>query len=298
MTLPGSVPSPLTGRNAPLVNTLTSARSIDGYRREFDFDVSKYFIGIPEFGVYQCDTGYRFFYPFTLTADESLYRCLEGFEYEENKWEFSTALAQVRGQDRLLDVGCGEGSFLAKAKDKGALVSGMELNGAAAAVARGKGITVHEELLDQHDRQGYYDIVTSFQVLEHVPAPMAFLRGCVRVLRPGGTLVIGVPNDDGFLRLDPGSLLNQPPHHMGLWNRASLTAVAALIGLEIKAFEIQPLAELGWYQAVIENAYLKGWRKRLFYRLGFADFLRQYIRENAHTIAGHSILVIYQKPLP
>ncbi len=134
-------------------------------------------------------------------------------------------------------------------------------------------------------------------MLEHVADPLVFLQGWVRVLRPGGTLVIGVPNIDGFLKLDPDCLLNQPPHHMGLWNRASLTAVAPLIGLEIKAFEIEPLAELGWYQAVIENAYLKWWRKRLFYKLGFADFLRQYIRENANSIAGHSILVVYKKPL-
>ncbi len=163
MTLPKFVTSPLTGRDTALVNTLSSARSIDGYRKEFNYDATKDFADIPEFGIYQCDTGYRFYYSFTLTGDESLYRCLQqGFEghYKESKWEYDAGLAQVRAQDRLLDVGCGEGSFLAKAKLKGALVSGIELTGAAAAVARGKGITVHEELVGQHEKDAHYDVVT------------------------------------------------------------------------------------------------------------------------------------------
>jgi 2-polyprenyl-3-methyl-5-hydroxy-6-metoxy-1,4-benzoquinol methylase len=222
---------------------------------------------------------------------------LETFEwnYKEDKWEHDTALARIQPGDRVLDVGCGEGNFLLKAQGKGAVTCGIELNKGAAAVAERKGIRVCEELLRDHRVADLYDVVTSFQVLEHVVDPLAFIRDCVGVLRDEGMLIIGVPNNDGFLRLDPENVLNQPPHHMGLWNRASLSALPAMVGLEIVGFEIEPLIETGWYQSVIERRYLRSWRRRLFYRLGYSTMLASYIRENAHTIAGHTIMAIYRK---
>ncbi len=227
-----------------------------------------------------------------------MYRALEKFDwnYKENKWEHHAALPFVKAGDRLLDVGCGEGNFLAKTQAIGAVASGIELNRQAAGIARARGIEVHEELLSSHAPAQLYDVVTSFQVLEHVTDPLGFVKDAVRVLRPGGTLVIGVPNDDGFLRLDADAVLNQPPHHMGLWNRKSLTSLAELVGVHPVAFEIEPLEEHHWYQSVIEKTYLTAFQRRVFHRLGFAKAFARYVAENAHTIAGHSIIAIYKKP--
>ena len=72
-----------------------------------------------------------------------------------------------------------------------------------------------EDHADQ--RPGHYDAVTSFQVLEHVTEPASFLRACVKALRPGGRLLLGVPNNDSFLGLLEDNWLNMPPHHMSLW---------------------------------------------------------------------------------
>ncbi len=277
--------------------SIPSTRLVAAYRDSFGYDASARFRDIDSVGLYGCDTGYRFYYPFSLTGDESLYRCLEKFEwnYKDDKWEHGMALSHIGADDKVLDVGCGEGNFLAKAKAIASSVSGIELNKQAARIAEAKGIRMYEELLGDHAMADHYDVVTSFQVLEHVPDPLDFIKGCIRVLRPGGTLLIGVPNDDSFLRLDPDAVLNQPPHHMGLWNRKSLTAVAQIAGLDVHSFETEPLAETDWYQAVIERTYLSKWQRRLFHRLGFAKVFQRYVKENAHTIAGHTIMAILKK---
>ncbi len=300
MQLPDSVKSPLTGRDAPLLQGVPSSRLVDGYRRSFGLDASPYFRDLPIIGIYRCDTGYCFYYPFSIAGDESLYRDLYGrpeydLDYKQDKWEYQAALAFVRGGDKVLDVGCGEANFLVKAAEKGAAASGIEPNRRAARIARGKGIEVHEEALRAHRPGGLYDVVTAFQVLEHVPDPLSFVRSCVKVIRPGGTLVVGVPNNDSFLRFDVDNWLNQPPHHMGLWNRKSLAALAELTDLDIGAVETEPLAETDWYQSVMERRYLGRWQRRIYFRLGFAKIFAQYVRENATTIAGHTILAVYRK---
>lgn len=297
--LPPVVPSPISGHPSPLQRTIPAQRLVTAYAERFGYDATRWFEAIDAVGLYACSTGYRFYYPFSLAGDESLYRQLETFEwnYQPDKWEHNVALRSIGSDASVLDVGCGEGHFLVKAARKGAIASGIELNRQAADVARSKGIRVHEELIGAHVTRDGYDMVTSFQVLEHVTDPLGFLRDCVRVLKPGGALIVGVPNDDSFLRLDDEAVLNQPPHHMGLWNRASLEAVAPLIGVSVRAFEIEPLdVSIHWYQGVMEKTYLTPWQSRIFHRSGIAKAFAKFLEGESKTIAGHSILVIYDKP--
>jgi 2-polyprenyl-3-methyl-5-hydroxy-6-metoxy-1,4-benzoquinol methylase len=295
--LPRFVKSPLTGNDAPLTLSIPSSRLVKAYRDNYGYDAQRYFDDVPEVGLYRCESGFGFYFPFSLVGDETLYRCLEAFDwnYKENKWEHQAALPHIQPGQKVLDVGCGEGNFLSKVQAIGAQPFGIELNKKAAKIAKDKGIHVYEELLLSHQLVDFYDVVTSFQVLEHVADPVDFVQGCINVLRPGGTLVIGVPNDDSFLRLDPTNYLNQPPHHMGLWNRNSLSVLAKITNLEIKCFETEPLAETDWYQSVMENRYLGRWQRRFFHRLGLAAIFARYVRENANTIAGHTIMGFYRK---
>jgi hypothetical protein len=78
---------------------------------------------------------------------------------------------------------------------------------------------------------------------------------------------------------------------MGLWNRRSFVALAELEGLAWLRFETEPLSELGWYQSVMEREYLPGgWKRRLYYGLGGGKALARALRENAHSIAGHTLV--------
>ena len=107
---PKFVKSPLTGKDAPLVRGIQSSRLVNGYRQSYGYDATSYFKDLPTVGLYQCDTGYCFYYPFSIAGDESLYRCLERFDwnYKQNKWEYDAALPFIQNGDRILDVGCGE----------------------------------------------------------------------------------------------------------------------------------------------------------------------------------------------
>ena len=97
---------------------------------------------------------------------------------------------------RVLDVGCGDGRFLHQMAQSGWTVEGLETDAQAAALARRRlGATIHEAPLETLELQAAsFDLVSLLHVLEHVPDPPATLRAARRVLRPGGTLLLALPN--------------------------------------------------------------------------------------------------------
>lgn len=299
-----SIPeSPLTGsRNVELVGRVPTRHLIDLYAKQFDTDVREAFDGLSHVEVFKCrDSGYRFYYPFEVAGGERFYDSLNSFPfyYEAQKWEHSVALRWVAPEQRVLDVGCGAGAFLERVSSVGARAVGLELNSKAAQRALEAGLTVHQETIEAHAEAhpAAYDVVTSFQVLEHVPAVRSFLAACVEALRPGGTLVLGVPNNDGFLQFDPDAVLNAPPHHVGLWDRASLEALTKFFPLELTWLEYEPLNNPEWYQTVMEARYLPKarWFRSAYHRFGGASIVRKFLDENRHTIVGHTVLAAYRR---
>jgi len=104
---------------------------------------------------------------------------------------------EVRGDSRrILDVGCGQGQFLKLAKDSGWEVEGVELAKSACGYARKKfGIEVrNEDLKEAVFPDAYFDIVTLWNVLDHLLDPLDALKEIYRILKPGGILVSRVPN--------------------------------------------------------------------------------------------------------
>jgi len=301
---PVEIPSPIMpeSASAKLVDTLRTDRIAQLYRELYGYDASEDFEGLSEIAVYECEgTGYRFYYPFHLEGKEKLYRAIEDLEwtYQEGKWEHDTVVEHIPEGSSVLDVGCGRGAFLAKVKAKRSdKVTGIELNKSAAAYARERGIDVVEALIGEHakERPAFYDVITSFQVLEHIANPIPFLRDCVAALKPGGLLVLAVPNNDGFLRFDPDAILNQPPHHVGLWNARSLAAIASLLPVSLETIEEEPLREVDWYRQVMERRYLpRRWQRSLYYRVGAHKIFARFIEENRQTISGHTIIAYYRR---
>ncbi|UCG25240.1 MAG: class I SAM-dependent methyltransferase [Chloroflexota bacterium] len=96
----------------------------------------------------------------------------------------------------VLDIGCATGNFLRAMKDYGWSVTGVELNHEAASYARQvhsievlTGTVVGTQLPDNA-----YDVITMWDVFEHVLDPRATLEKISKVIKPGGLLVIGTPN--------------------------------------------------------------------------------------------------------
>jgi len=103
--------------------------------------------------------------------------------------------------DRILDVGCGDGQFLLPFLAAGLECHGIDINAGAIARAAGAGVYALRGSLEEAGYpDGFFAVVTAWQVLEHLPAPGAFLAEIRRILRPGGTLVLSVPNDASVAR--------------------------------------------------------------------------------------------------
>ena|ERR1039457_672019 len=127
-------------------------------------------------------------------------------------------------------------------------------------MAEKKGIYVRNEFIETHSatHSGYYDVVCSFQVLEHVPEPGSFIDACIACLKPGGILVLSVPSDDSFLSIAENAILNMPPHHLTRWTDKALMWVIEQHGLEQIALEHDTLADIHveWYSNEIVKAAL------------------------------------------
>jgi 2-polyprenyl-3-methyl-5-hydroxy-6-metoxy-1,4-benzoquinol methylase len=105
-----------------------------------------------------------------------------------------------RGNGRLLDVGCNEGRGLELYAGNGFIAEGLELNEAAAEVARLRGLMVHKHLIEDFVPAVPYDVVVLSNVLEHSLNPVDMLNHVNRLLRPGGELWISCPNNLSWLR--------------------------------------------------------------------------------------------------
>ena len=79
--------------------------------------------------------------------------------------------------------------------------------------------------------------MTLSHVIEHVPDPVAMLRGCRRLLRRGGQLVVATPNSESLAcaRFGRDWLHWDPPRHLVLFERASLAHVAREAGFRIRS---------------------------------------------------------------
>jgi 2-polyprenyl-3-methyl-5-hydroxy-6-metoxy-1,4-benzoquinol methylase len=106
------------------------------------------------------------------------------------------AIKAAGGAGPALDVGCGGGLFLGMLRREGVEVAGLDLSPRAAAVAwSAQGVpALAGELANCPLRPATFAVVTMFHVLEHLLDPLAQLRTAHGLLRPGGRLVVQVPN--------------------------------------------------------------------------------------------------------
>ncbi len=296
-----NIESPLSGGEAVRIRDIPAEEIIDLYQSQLDFDVRP-FLDVDRLRLYCCkDTGYEFFVPSNVTGNPAFYEELYAtadWAYSDTKWEFNVAGQFVTRSDRVLDVGSGAGQFLASIQAEERV--GLETNkkGREATPA---GISALNEVVEDHaaSRAGYYDVVTVIQVLEHIYDVRAFLESCRQLLKPGGKLILSVPNNDGFVGAQEIPL-NMPPHHMGRWNRRSLLSIAEILNLELLTVEVEPLqeADTGWYQSWMEQKYLPQSKvlRSLYYRLGISSGIRNWLADNRETLMGHTILAAYRKP--
>lgn len=159
--------------------------------------------------------------------------------YSSTRWEFGEALRRLPPEPDLVDVGCGDGVFLSLVG--GTRKRGLELNPDAVRRARERGLDVREGLLPVL-ADGSAEYLTMFQVLEHVERPVEVLAETARVLRPGGRLMVAVPNNDAFIGHALHDPLNAPPHHPLRWRAEALRHVPKVAPYDLEELLEEPLA--------------------------------------------------------
>jgi spore maturation protein CgeB len=127
-----------------------------------------------------------------VVKPENFYRYQKRMDFVEKY--VPEELSYPRG--RLLDVGCSTGGFLVEASLRYWEVTGIEISEKAANVGREKyGLKVVTGVLgDTSFDSGCFDVVSAWDVIEHVASPEGFMANVQRVLKPGGLFILNTPN--------------------------------------------------------------------------------------------------------
>jgi SAM-dependent methyltransferase len=163
---------------------------------------------------------------------------------------------------RVLDIGCGRGITLFQMKEDGWDVSGVEISETAATHARsllGDTVFVGDVLAAPWPADSF-DVINIWHVLEHLPDPVGVLARTRELLRPGGLLVVAVPNFESLQARFAGRRwfhLDVPRHY---WHFGEKPLRALL---EEKGFAIRETSHFCFEQ----NPY--GWIQSLLNRLRF-----------------------------
>lgn len=298
------VKSPLTGNaNVTLLKTFSTEKIISDWQEFFQINIEAELQSYSDFYLYQCNaTELRFFYPLDIFGSAHLYEALMKFEwyYMSDKWEYQVALQNLQKNGKVLEIGCGHGHFVHQANEKGVQIEGIDSNEKAVRDAQQSGLNVYQSSLqDLVAKEKYkYDSLCSFQVLEHLPNPLEFLKACTDLLKPDGLLLLSVPNLDSFLKYQY-NLLDMPPHHMSQWSIRSFRSLESLLPLKLEGANFEPLADyhIPGYLEAKKNHFqdVLPWLPKLVTDLAinrYENFLRKGL--NKYT-KGQSLFVKFRK---
>ena len=214
-----------------IADTLLTSE-IKHYYSKINIDVDRLIGDTDRFDLIEEDCGLLKWSP-AIPGDSKFYEDLSRFNwyYSKEKDEFLFAKPWILGKT-VLEIGCGFGYFADNAPCK--KYRGLELNIDAAEVAKAKGHNV--ECMSFVDYADIYpeafDVVCSFQVLEHLVDPSKYFKSAFKLLKPGGILLTSVPSESSFVgTINPrNNVLNCPPHHLTRWSDKALEAYPKSFG--------------------------------------------------------------------
>jgi SAM-dependent methyltransferase len=224
--------------------------------------------------------------------------------YAAAKWDFSEAIKDLNGVQRLLEVGSGPGHFLDLVATRAAVAEGVESNGIARRTCEKKGHKVYRDL-EECGATPPFDAAMSFHVLEHVADPVDFLRAVGAKVKPGGIVGVSLPNRAGPIRFINPCAQDMPPHHATRWRPLTLRRLAKKLGWKVERLAFEPLARENWYyysdyvprylfpRTTLMTGALRAMAgKAVMATLRMADFLRW-----PQLLVGPAMYVAYRTPV-
>ncbi len=157
--------------------------------------------------------------------------------------KFNRLFPGLRGKS-ILDIGCSNGAFLSAVKGNGNYVWGIDIDGRAVSVARERGLAnviraeIPEFARDALSQGLSFDLITAFDVLEHLVDPVGTLKLLAPLLAPGGRLVGTVPNRRRLLA--NAMPIDFPPHHFYRYDERAMARTLRQAGFHphlVEAFQ-------------------------------------------------------------
>ena len=240
-----------------LIENIAVNDLVNLYQSKFGLDITHLFKS-EQVGFLECTVcGLKYFVPFS-GGDEKFYEYFQKYPwyYLEDKSEYDFAINFINSPDKVLEIGSGRGVFAKKISTTD--YTGLEFSKSACDLAAQQGIKVLNERLEEHalNNQSKYDVVSSFQVLEHIDNVNSFLQAAIACLKPGGKLILSVPGDESFFGGMVNAYLNLPPHHASRWSSRTLKRVAEIFHLNIESIyyeEIALMHHLSYARTINEN---------------------------------------------
>lgn len=138
---------------------------------------------------------------------------------------------------RILDIGCGGGFLLNSVKKEFDELHGLEVSMELVRFAKSKwSLNVHHgEIQNVNLPENYFDIVTLYDVIEHIPKPLIFLDAIYRILKHNGVIVIVTPNANGLSAriMKEKWIYYTPPEHIFYYTPKSIKVLLKTKGFKI-----------------------------------------------------------------
>lgn len=186
------------------------------------------------------DAAREFLYSFQNEGDQEFVQhwFIESADLQRPVWQrFLRVLLRYRRSGKLLDIGCGAGTFLVEARKLGYDVYGQEVSPFFIDYCRKvQGLTIFPDLLDNLELEaGTFDCVTAFDVIEHHSHPMLLLKQLHELLAPDGILMIMTHDIGNFFARFHGVNWRYitPIGHITYFTRETLSQMLNESGFEV-----------------------------------------------------------------
>lgn len=170
------------------------------------------------------------------------------------RWEFKIFikkihqwLNQLKTRPSILDIGCGDGSFVKLCLKYKFNCKGLDFNADRLAFAAKSGgkkqnfINSNLNSFGSKIKKNEYNIFTMWHVLEHCCDPLSVIQNIAKNSNPGAFLAISVPSDKYIVeKISEVNILQYPPHHLTRWSKTSLQLLGSKYDYSLIHHQYEP----------------------------------------------------------